>query len=157
MLPLGATCEPADDQCVPASLCVDDTCRAFCVRSEGLCDRGICPRTLPLEPEHLVYKTCSPECDPHAPVCPSLTVCYLPMSANAETPGCLPPGTRLLDEPCESPNHCVAGLTCAAETLEAPIAYPTCRPICIIGQDDCAGSETCVERHAGDGYGICMP
>jgi hypothetical protein len=157
-IPIGGACESSNDDCIGGSLCVMSVCRAFCSRLDGpvdgLCMTGICPNGAPGEPPAEQYKTCSMSCVPGDVPCPGALSCYLPLDGEHETPGCLTPGTLELGAACQFPNECASGLTCASET-RTTIGYASCQKLCIATQNDCSGTESCFERHAGDGYGIC--
>lgn len=149
-VPLGGACAVADDRCLHGSLCIDASCRAFCEPHAGPgggCLKGVCVPN--------AESICSSSCDPRAQDCGSGLECFLPLTASIDTPGCLTPGARLEGQSCNYPNDCESALTCASETI-GTMGVASCVRRCLVGGTDCAGGQTCNERHAGEGYGVCL-
>jgi hypothetical protein len=147
---LGMPCSAEDDDCVGGTVCMANYCREYCYPNgdppETLCESGICAPN----PDMI----CSIACNPLAPSCANGEYCYLPVSGDYESAGCLLPGGRDVGTECALPNDCRAGLSCAHETF-ATLGYASCQVVCTVATANCP-SGSCRPRHTDDGFGLCL-
>lgn len=158
--PYGEACS-ADDPCA-AGICLalNDAaalCYRFCAAPEegsaeaeagetGCPDAAAC-----LALDNAQYRICEipgvyATCDLLDPVqCPADQGCY--RIASEVEPVCLPSGSALVGDPCDTANGCVAGLACV-DTL--------CRPLCdITAATPCADEGASCEPYFEGGVGYC--
>lgn len=160
-LPRGAGCEDDDDRCAAGDVCVSGLCVQFCFiynsdfgdsTPPGVCESGLCG--VPID--GIGPWICSTTCDPlqtSGPDCPDAYECYYPMFYG--TPGCLPVGSKHLNESCNVSNECDSQLTCSTATIPT-LGYASCLRRCTSQGDECDDGQICAEGSAASGWGTCL-
>jgi hypothetical protein len=176
-LPVGALCDPANDQCARTTQCLipgnkNGVCEQFC-GNQADCKQApvsVGGTVLPDNIGHCIFQVgqngtsspriCSVACNPVAMVgasgCPTDAACFY--TANGTFPEftfCGPPGTPGDGESCAS-SLCRAGFSCLGVGGEVK-----CRPVCRKDTNsDCPSGYECKPGAAGAAsvmFGYCCP
>ena len=152
---LGESCDPVAGPTCHEGLCVDATCRQFCVDNVDCTNKGAC-QPLPDFPGSLtVCGKAQADCDPLAPTgaCPPGQACYW---ANTGTDCLEVQGGGQQGAACTCTNCCAAGFACITQK-DQQFCARVCSPD---GQQpDCAtacGADM-ESQGIGTGLAVCVP
>lgn len=157
---LGAACAPQTDDCKGGDICIGDgshaMCRAFCA-SDSDCTQAPAPPGLNNKPHCLNQlsgsgsKVCTYACSPgaHLDGCPSGFSCRV-FTGGTEFTDCTAVGAGGDGAPCTTDSDCNVHLACVRG-----VSTTSCRAICQVAAQDCAGGRQCLGIVGSDTYGFC--